>query len=173
MVRLRPFKPQDAQEVARWIGGDERAFMMFTAGRYKFPLKADEIISKHYGFEKDNDAFMVSALDKDGRLSGHFIVRKLDYLRNSAHLGFIIIAPEKRGIGFGSEMVKAAAEFLHESMGMDRITLGVFECNEAAFKCYKNCGFEVKNYIKDCFDYKEEKWGLYEMELSFIKEDDQ
>lgn len=173
MIRLRPFKPQDAVETARWFGSDERAFMMFTAGRYSFPLKGDEMVSRHYGFEKDNDAFMMSALDEEGRLTGHFIFRNADYLRNSIHMGFIIIAPEKRGKGIGREMVTKATQYAHDILGMERITLGVFEENERAYKCYLSCGFEVKNFVKDCYEYKSEKWSLYEMEYSFIKEENQ
>ncbi|MBR1383094.1 MAG: GNAT family N-acetyltransferase, partial [Ruminococcus sp.] len=136
MIRLRPFKPQDAVIISRFIGDDERAHMMFSAGRYEYPLKADEIISRHYGFEKENDAFMMTALDESGRVSGHFIIRLIDFEKNSAHLGFIVIAPEKRGQGYGSMMIRQALKYLHDVMGIERVTLGVFENNEAAYRCY-------------------------------------
>ncbi|MBR1663417.1 MAG: GNAT family N-acetyltransferase [Ruminococcus sp.] len=171
MIRLRPFKPQDAVIISRFIGDDERAHMMFSAGRYEYPLKADEIISRHYGFEKENDAFMMTALDESGRVSGHFLYRLLDFERNSVHLGFIIIAPEKRGKGYGKEMITQALRYAHDTMGMERVTLGVFENNEAAYRCYLSCGFRVKNHVKDCFEFKDEKWGLYEMEYTFNEED--
>ena len=167
MVRLRPFKPQDADEVCRWIGDDEKAFMMFTAGRYNYPLEASEIVSRHYGFEKENDAFMMTALDENGRVSGHFIFRMLDFEKNSAHMGFIIVSPEKRGKGFGKQMVCKALNYAHDILGMNKVTLGVFENNEAAYNCYLSSGFKVKEYLKNCFEFKDEKWGLYEMEYVF------
>lgn len=167
MVRLRPFKPQDADEVCRWIGEDEKAFMMFTAGRYNYPLEAEEIVSRHYGFERENDAFMMTALDESGRVSGHFIFRMLDFEKNSVHMGFIIVSPEKRGKGFGKEMVCKAVSFAHEILGANRVTLGVFENNKAAYNCYLSSGFKVTEHIKDCFEFKDEKWGLYEMEYIF------
>lgn len=172
MLRLRPFKPQDADEVCRWIGDDKRAFMMFTAGRYDFPLEASQIISRHYGFEKENDAFMMTALDESGRVSGHFLFRMLDFEKNSVHMGFIIISPEKRGKGFGRQMVSKALEYAHSVMGMNKITLGVFDCNEAAHRCYLASGFKEKGYLKDCFEFKDEKWGLYEMEYIFENEEE-
>ncbi len=172
MVRLRPFKPQDADEVCRWVGEDEKAFMMFTAGRYKFPLEAKEIVSRHYGFEAENDAFMMTALDECGRVSGHFLFRMIDFEKNSIHLGFIIVAPEKRGKGFGREMINKALEYAHDTLGMNKATLGVFENNNAAYNCYISCGFKVKNHVKDCFEFKDEKWGLYEMEYTFDNEEE-
>ena len=167
LVRLRPFKPQDADEVARWIGDDERAFMMFTAGRYTFPLEANEIVSRHYGFERENDAFMMTALDESGRVSGHFIFRMLDFDKNSVHMGFIIVSPEKRGKGFGKAMITKALSYAHDILGVNRVTLGVFENNEAAYNCYLASGFKVREHIKDCFEFKSEKWGLFEMEYLF------
>lgn len=167
MIRLRPFKPQDANEVSRWIGEDEKAFMMFTAGRYKYPFEAEEIISRHYGFERENDAFMMTALDEFGRVSGHFLFRMLDYERNSVRMGFIIVAPEKRGMGYGKQMICKAIKYAHDTMGINKVTLGVFENNVAAYQCYLACGFKVKNHIDDCFEFENEKWGLYEMEYDF------
>lgn len=164
MVRLRPFKPQDADEVCRWIGEDEKAFMMFTAGRYSYPLKGEEIVSRHYGFERENDAFMMTALDENGRVSGHFIFRMLDFEKNSVHMGFIIVSPEKRGKGFGKQMIRKALEYATDILGVRKVTLGVFENNDAAYHCYLSSGFKVKNHVKDCFEFKDEKWGLYEME---------
>ena len=171
MIRLRPFKPQDAAIISRFIGKDERAHEMFCAGRYEYPMKADEMISRHYGFEKENDAFMMTALDESGRVSGHFIIRLIDFEKNSAHLGFIVIAPEKRGQGYGSMMIRQALKYLHDVMGIERVTLGVFENNEAAYRCYLSCGFRVKNHVKDCFEFKDEKRSLYEMEYTFNEED--
>ena len=101
---------------------------------------------------------------------GAFIFRKL-ILKKTAYIwGFIIIAPEKRGKGFGKQMLSQGSEIRFEIFGAKTVTLGVFANNESALGCYKAAGFVPVDTEKDCFEFNGEKWGLYNMKCEKIFE---
>ena len=45
------------------------------------------------------------------------------------------------------------------------INLGVFDQNRLAIYCYKACGFEEVDILKDVYKYKDESWNQIEMVL--------
>lgn len=56
--------------------------------------------------------------------------------------GFVIVNPEKRGQGYGKNMLKLGLKYAKDIYGANKVSLGVFENNESAYYCYKATGFE-------------------------------
>ena len=148
MIRLRPFKPSDSDTIAGWFN-DEKIFNYWSGGQYNFPLSAQQIIDKSKIYEADENAFMMTALDTDGEVCGHFIFRLADYEKNSIHIGHIVVSPNKRGQGLGKAMIEMALKYAIEIMGMKRITLGVYADNIPAKKCYESIGFKEYSQEKE------------------------
>ncbi|MGN0602240.1 MAG: GNAT family N-acetyltransferase [Oscillospiraceae bacterium] len=141
MIRLRPFKPDDSKIICNWFD-NEKTFDFWSGGQYTYPLTAEQFITHYAEYEQDERAWMMTALDESGEVCGHFIFRLADYEKNSIHIGHIVVSPEKRGQGLGKAMVKAALKYAVELMGMKRITLGVYEGNIPAQRCYESLGFK-------------------------------
>ena len=55
--------------------------------------------------------------------------------------GFVIVDSSKRGKGYGKGMLELAIRYAFDILKAERITLGVFENNAPAYRCYKAVGF--------------------------------
>ncbi len=167
MLRLRPYKPCDAIAIASWIK-NERALRLWSSDRFgDFPISAEAINDKylrHNGDCPDEDNFYpMTAFDENGTV-GHLILRFTDKEKSTLRFGFVIVDDSRRGTGCGREMLKLAMNFAFDVMGADRITLGVFDCNQAAYRCYKSVGFsEVSEEHPHTFSSGEESWTVIEL----------
>lgn len=166
MLRLRPYKACDAQSITKWLG-DEYAFRQWSADRYdKYPITADDM-NAYYDRDKNNGRiFGMTAFDDTG-IVGHFTLRfpdddSLDEVR----LGFVIVDDKKRRKGYGKELVFLAIRYAFDFVGADKVSLGVFENNQAAICCYRSCGFEEVEWdVTESYQCMGETWNCVEMEV--------
>lgn len=164
MLRIRPFKISDIDYLLNWLK-EERLFKMWSADKFEYPLTTEQLEDYKDRYELDEFAWMFTALDGNGVPVGHFLMRKADYEKGSIHLGFIVIDPEKRDHGYGQEMVRLAVKYAFELLGVNKVTLGVFDSNPRAEHCYKKVGFITEAHNMDALHYKDEVWGLYCMAI--------
>jgi len=166
MIRLRPYKPEDASYLMEWWdGASEEDFVKWSCEKFSWPLKREELEEhfRKWGLEEEN-GWLMTALDETGRPVGHFLMRLADYEKESVRMGFIVVDPRVRGRGCGREMMEKALLYAFEVLGMKTVTLGVFENNPAAKKCYEAAGFREKAYVPDYLIHKGTAMGGYEME---------
>jgi RimJ/RimL family protein N-acetyltransferase len=164
MVRLRPFKVSDFKYLMEWVG-DERQFAMWCANKFSYPLTKQQLLDYKEMYENDEQGWIFTALSDGGKPIGHLLMRKADYSNQSVHFGFIIVDPQFRGNGIGREMVSQAVKYAFEILWVNEVTLGVFDNNPAAHRCYLAVGFQDVTYHSEKFPYKDEKWGLYDMKI--------
>ena len=166
MMRLRPYKPSDAQHLLSWwTEVSEDIFVMWSNGKFEYPLTMEQLDSyfQTWCLEEEH-GWLMTALDENGVPVGHFIMRLADYQEESIRFGFIIVDPQSRGKGYGKEMIRLALKYAFEVLGMKRATLGVYEHNPSAKACYEAVGFTVKEYVADYLVYKGVTHAAYEME---------
>ncbi len=158
MIGIRPYKPADAKTILSWCA-DERAFYRWTAGVLgKYPLTERE-----FSFVESLMPF--TAFDETG-IVGFFTLRSPSGSLDELRIGFVIIAPEKRGKGCGKEMLRLGIKFAFELYGAKRVSLGVFENNPSAYYCYKAVGFEdVALDSAETYCIMGEEWNCKELLL--------
>ena len=164
MLRLRPYMPTDAAVVLSWIA-DERSFRQWSADRYdRFPLSPEEM-NRHYAqLAASNRFFPVTAEDENG-IAGHMILRFTDENRSVIRFGFVIADSGRRGKGLGRTMLDLAVQLAFDEMNAKKVTLGVFENNEPARRCYRSAGFrEVQTNDEEIYHILGEDWKCLEME---------
>lgn len=166
MLRLRPYKKCDAEHIVRWIK-DEVAFRKWSADRYdKYPITAEDINAKYTQTENSDSFFEMTAFDESG-VAGHLTMRFTDDDKSVLRFGFVIVDDSKRGMGYGKEMLKLALKYAFEIIKAENVTLGVFENNEPAYRCYKSVGFEDVKIEKDVYYHiMGEEWKCLELEMS-------
>ncbi len=161
MIRLRPYESDDAQTILSWIG-DEVAFRKWCADRYEtYPISADDMNMLYD--TADHERFFPMTVIDESEIVGHLIMRFPDEDRSVLRFGFIIVDDRKRGKGYGKRMLEAAVSYALERFGVKRITLGVFDNNEAAYRCYLSAGFRETNR-DSAFCVFGEEWKCIEME---------
>jgi RimJ/RimL family protein N-acetyltransferase len=168
MVRLRPFKMSDAKYLLEWVQ-EERLFTMWCANKFEYPLTKEQLMIYKDMYENDEQGWIFSALDESGLPIGHLLMRRANYIDQSLHLGFVIIDENHRGHGYGKEMVELAVKYAFDLLKVKKVTLGVFANNPAAHNCYKSIGFIDQKFYEDFFPYKDEKWGLYDMQVVDVR----
>lgn len=165
MLRLRPYKPADSAYLSEWLK-DERTVRLWQADRFTYPLTGEQLKQYWEDFLTDEQAFLFLAVDESGKPAGHFSFRRVDYEKNSAHMGFIVINPRERGKGYGREMVLLALQYAFYILKMERVTLGVFTVNEAALRCYRSVGFEEEELHRGHDFFKGESWDYQDMAVT-------
>ncbi|MBQ6173398.1 MAG: GNAT family N-acetyltransferase [Clostridia bacterium] len=165
MLRLRPYKACDAEAVVSWTG-DEIAFRKWSADRFDtYPITAEDL-NRHYDAMAYSDSFYeMTAFDAGGPV-GHMIMRFTDEEKRTLRFGFVIVDSKKRGMGYGREMLTLAVRWAFGILKAERITLGVFENNEPAYRCYRAAGFrDVMQEESETFRILGEDWNCLELAL--------
>jgi RimJ/RimL family protein N-acetyltransferase len=107
----------------------------------------------------------MTAFDETG-VAGHLIMRFTDEKKTILRFGFVIVDDGKRGYGYGREMLQLAIRYAFDILKADRITLGVFENNEPAYRCYRAVGFRDKDTGEtEYYHFGNEAWKCLELEM--------
>lgn len=134
MIRLRPYRAPDADAVLSWCP-EERGYYQWTAGTLgDFPVTRQQ-----FQFAETTMAF--TAFDETGPV-GFFTLRPLGESPEELRLGYVIVRPDCRGRGYGQAMLRLGIQFAFELYGAKRLTLGVFDNNPSACRCYRALGFQ-------------------------------
>ena len=167
MLKLRPYKPCDAETIVSWCK-DEESFRRWTSDRYdSFPITAEDMNKKYIDNNGDcpdlDNFYPMTAFDESG-IVGSLILRFNNKERSIVRLGFIIVDDTKRGKGYGKKMVQMATQYAFEFLGAEKVTLGVFDNNPSAYHCYKAAGFleTGENFNIPLFG---ETWTVIELEM--------
>lgn len=165
MLRFRPYKPCDAETVTKWLKS-EYAFRQWSADRYeRYPITAADM-NAYYDRDRDSGrVWGMTAFDDTG-VVGHLTMRFPGGGWDELRLGFVIVDDGKRGRGYGRALVSAAVRFAFEFVKVRKVSLGVFENNAPAIRCYRACGFrEVPRDEAEHYVCMGEQWDCVEMEL--------
>ena len=127
-------------------------------------MTADEL-NAYYAEQDHNDRHLeFTAYDEQG-VCGHLIMRFTDEERKVVRFGFVIVDSARRRQGLGRKMLALAENYVRDFLGAEKITLGVFENNPAALRCYLAAGFKVIGTEDGFYSYHGEDWKCTEMEL--------
>ena len=166
-LRLRPYKPCDADAIIRWIR-DEDALRRWSADRFgAYPITAGDINDKYLRNNGDcpqSDNFYPFTAFDDTGVVGHLILRYTDADRRVIRFGFVIVDDKMRGKGYGKQMLTLAALYAFEFFGAERITLVVFDHNEPAIRCYQAVVFRENGEVQHC-ELFGTQWRIVEMVL--------
>ena len=158
MLRIRPYRPSDAPVILSWCR-DEAAFYQWSAG----VLGDYPITQKEFAFVENLMPF--TAFDESG-VAGFFTLRNPGKTFEELRFGFVILNPEIRGKGYGKQMLKLGMNFAFGCYGAERVSLGVFENNPAAYHCYLSVGFaDVTPAEQETYVVMSETWKCRELVL--------
>ena len=163
MLRLRPYKSCDAKIIEKWIR-DKEVFTKWGGEHFgEFPINAD-VIDNMYHLKNGNcvepdNFYPWVAFDDENGVVGHFIMRYLNGDNKVLRFGWVIVDDSIRGKGYGTKMLRAGLKYAFEILGVDKVTIGVFENNDIAHNCYIKSGFTDKEIVKA------EPWNIIEMEI--------
>jgi RimJ/RimL family protein N-acetyltransferase/3-methyladenine DNA glycosylase AlkD len=162
MKMRKSFHPSDARIILSWIK-DEKTQRMWGVDKFShFPLSEDDLKTYYSDYFADENSYVFSFYDDDTPVGS--LCAKLDEETKTVRLSRIIVDDTKRSRGYATSMLVHAISFFFEKKHQKRITLGVYENNLPALRCYSKLGFY--RYEDKEYTFFGEKWNFTQMMIS-------
>lgn len=165
MVKLEYFTEEDFQQLIDWIPNEEFC-LQWGGPAFTFPLTNEQLNDYLQHANKDNaDKYVFKAIDEtNNEVIGHISLGNVDKANESARVGKVLVgSTNSRSKGYGTQMMSAILKFAFEELNLHKVTLGVFDFNKSAIKCYKKVGFQEEGFLRDARKNGQEYWNLIEM----------
>jgi RimJ/RimL family protein N-acetyltransferase len=145
-VELRRHDRANYQLYARWYGDEEIWRLTSWA---KEPLRRSEVERLFENREKSSadDSFAIHR-EGDNEPIGVVSLVKVSKSDASAELSVIVGDERDRNEGLGTEAIRIILRYAFEDLGLEQVSLSVFEFNEPAIHAYEKLGFEREGRIQ-------------------------
>lgn len=136
----------------------------WCADRYKrYPVTPDDMNSYHRQYIDGHDSIALTMVDGE-EIVGYITLRIPADDPMEQRIGFVIVDDSKRGRGFGKALVSIAVDYAFKQLGAKKVSLGVFENNTSAIRCYKSAGFHhASRPDTESYECLGETWNCIEM----------
>ncbi|GGF26072.1 GNAT family N-acetyltransferase [Hymenobacter cavernae] len=168
MIILEPFTKADFPQLISWID-NERLLKEWSGGLFSFPLTEDSL---NWYIEDTNDlenseVFVYKAVDTNtGETVGHISLGSISRYHKAGRITRVLVGnTAARGQGYGQAMVKAILSVGFRDLGLHRISLGVYDFNHSAIRCYERAGLHREGTLRDVVRYDDKYWSLVEMSM--------
>jgi len=168
MIILEPFTEADFSQLISWID-NERLLKEWSGGLFSFPLTEDSL---RWYIEDANDlenseVFIYKAIDTStGETVGHISLGSISQHHKAGRITRVLVGnTAARGQGYGQAMIKAILAIGFQDLGLHRISLGVYDFNRSAIRCYERAGMHREGTLRDVVRYGDEYWSLVEMSI--------
>ena len=168
MLVLEKFTSSDYGQLIEWIK-DEELLMNWSGSLFSFPLTEKSL---EWYIEDVNDidtslCFIYKAVDTETNATvGHISLGGISKKNSSGRISRVLIGnTNNRGKGCCQEMIKAVIKIGFETLKLHRISLGVYDFNTSAIRCYQKAGFAIEGTTRDVLNYKGSWWSLIEMSI--------
>lgn len=163
MLRLRPFRTIDAKTIITWTSNPKEFYMWSSGLLGGYPVSEQNLLKAVSARENNTGYFPLVTFDEEG-LVGFLTIRTPSEDDKKVALGYVIVNPNKRGKGYGKEMLKLTLKFVFELYGASEVSLDVFDTNTQAYNCYKSVGFKETGK-QELLKIKEYSWNYIEMKI--------
>ncbi|MHB8892830.1 MAG: GNAT family N-acetyltransferase, partial [Candidatus Limnocylindrales bacterium] len=107
----------------------------------------------------------VACLLEDDRAIGTIGLADLDPINGNARVGIAIGAPEDRGKGHGTDMLRALLAFGFGSLRLERIWLDVYDFNAGARRVYERVGFVHEGVLRHALFHESRYADVHRMAI--------
>lgn len=165
MIQLKYFEKKDYKQLIAWI--ESPKFLLQWGGPgFHYPLDEAQLDRYMGKANKEGAETLIYKVLDSNTIIGHISLGKIDLNNRSARIGKVLVGNQNtRGKGVGQQMILSILEIAFEQMGLHRVSLGVFDFNAPAIRCYEKAGFTKEGLLLDARKYGDEYWSLWEMSM--------
>ena len=95
---------------------------------------------------------------------GHVLI-EAQHHHGVGHIGRVAVAPDRRGRGLGTALMRATVRHGFDEMGLHRLQLMVYTFNVAAIATYRSVGFVVDGVARESAQGSRGRWDGLTMSL--------
>ncbi|MEO8770139.1 MAG: GNAT family protein [Ferruginibacter sp.] len=166
MIRLEKFEKTDFNQLISWINS-EILLKNWAGDLFRFPLTEESL---DWYIEDTNepgvsDAFVYKAVDTiSGEVVGHISLGGMSYKNRSGRISRVFVDSFNHGgKGICQQMIRAVLKIGFAELNLHRVSLGVYDDNISAIKCYEKSGFKIEGIGRDIMWYNEKWRSMIEM----------
>lgn len=124
----------------------------------KVDKKYDSIIEKESWYPR------VGIFLRDGRIVGELSFKRIDYEKSRCELGIALANNDYKGLGYGTEAVKLAIDYVFNTLKLKCIYADTMDSNKRMQSIFNKFGFEFINREEHFYDMHD-RW---EDKLNYI-----
>ncbi|MFL0245602.1 GNAT family N-acetyltransferase [Candidatus Clostridium stratigraminis] len=171
MIKLEPLHKEDFKKIVQWNEGHSAEFLLQWAGPfYEYPLTEEQIerYFENYVLKEKDTLYVYKIISLEtNEMIGTIELYQKDPINKIGRIGRFLIGDENhRGKGAGKEALKEAIRIGFEKLKLNKITLGVFDFNISAIKCYESVGFAIEELKENFRKIGDSYWNLYDMGIT-------
>lgn len=161
-MRIRPYiEDKDYSYLKSWIN-DERTHALWCANLIPYPMTKEGLRAVLERDAADWTGSAYVATDDRGTATGFFSY-SLNTENNLGFFKFVVVDAQKRGQGYGKDMLRLALQYAFHITGAEAVQLNVFQENKRAKSCYESLGFVEREMTPECFSFQDELWSRCNM----------
>jgi RimJ/RimL family protein N-acetyltransferase len=163
-MEVLPFKLKYVPDILSWVK-TEAEMVQWAGHAFVWPMTDRQFRAHLKQARAPLPTLYPFALVDRRRLVGYCELSDHRRASNSAMLSRVIVAPRRRGNGYGTLMIQEALRLGFVEFGVNRIGLGVFDFNEAAIKCYERAGFIREGTLRESAKVGDSYWNCHLMSI--------
>lgn len=174
MIKLEPLQKDDFKKLLEWNKDKSAEFLLQWAGPfYEYPLTEDQLerYFDNYIIKEKETLFVYKIINlKTNEMIGTIELDVKDTVNKIGRVARFLIGEEDcRGKGVGGKALSEVVKIGFETLKLNKITLGVFDFNTSAIRCYESVGFKIEELKENYRKIGDTCWNLYNMGIT--KED--
>lgn len=166
-VRLRPWRPDDAERLARTADDTERDRLSwevqfpFSVERRRRRIEKEIEAGEEHG---DNRYLVIETLA--GELVGSINLHGSHPRHRTAEIGLGLVSTAYEGKGYASEATRLLLRFLFRELDYAKINLEVYAFNPRAIALYEHLGFRHEGCVRSLIYSNGQRWDSLMMGLT-------
>ncbi|MXP26936.1 GNAT family N-acetyltransferase [Altererythrobacter indicus] len=156
MIHLVPFAAEHFDLVCSWFTNEVEA-VQWGGPSVSYPLAAQMLQAMLDEGKTNPPNRLCWMAQEDGESVGH-IQLALDWRSGNATLSRVVIAPQMRGQGKGSQMLRLVTEHAFGFEAIERVELNVYAWNSVAIRTYEKLGLKLEGTRRSSASVNGERW---------------
>ncbi len=103
--------------------------------------------------EHHNRADWAAVRVDDGAFLGEAVLNELDSDNESVNYRVWLAGPHVFGQGYGTEITRLVVSYALDTVGLHRVSLGVYDFNPRAQRVYEKCGFRHEGRLREALHW--------------------
>jgi RimJ/RimL family protein N-acetyltransferase len=145
-VRLEPLTPAVLENYLAALADPEVSRLTGSHAMFDRPTIETWLATRQEHHDRADWAAVRAA---DGAFLGEAVLNELDPDNESANYRVQLAGPHLFGQGYGTEITRLVVDYALGTVGLHRVSLGVYDFNPRAQRVYEKCGFSHEGRLRE------------------------